>query len=101
MRQVSAWGQFWWDLAALHKVHGCGITTPLQTGNKPVHRGRYFSTWYRSTPLGPVYYPVDGDTMIGMMRNGLVQTGCSNVRMKTALLNVAVEMVTVEMEKRA
>ena len=99
MRQASAWGQFWWDLAKLHNAHGCGITTPLQPGRAETWRGLYHSTWYRSTPKGPVYYSVDGDTMIAMLRDGLNKLGCNTLHMKIGLLKVAIEQVLYQLEK--
>lgn len=100
IRQASAWGQFWWDLSSRHRVHGCGINTPLQPNNRREWRGEYWSTWYRSTDLGPVYLPVDGETMIDMLRDGLTKTGCDTLHMKMALLNVAIEQVIYQLEKR-
>ena len=95
-RQASAWGQFWWDLHQTHNVYGCGIYTPL-SGPAPAHRGAYYSTWYRSTPLGPVYYSVNGDTMWAMMRDGLNQLKCNDLRMKLALLAVIMEDITYQL----
>lgn len=98
IRQVSAWGQFWFDLGSIYRVHGCGIYTPLWTHEpKPVHRGRYYSTWFRMTDAGPIYYSVNGDTMWEMMRDGLVQTGCHDLRMKLALLAVIMEDIAYEL----
>lgn len=95
-RQVSAWGQFWWDLAALHRVHGCAIYTPL-SGPAPAHRGAYQSTWFHMTDAGPIYYSVNGATMWEMMRDGLAQTGSNSLRMKLALLAVIVEDILYEL----
>lgn len=94
MKQVSAWGQFWFDLSSLHGVHGCAIFTPrCDHIPRPAHRGIYYSTWYRMTPTGAVYYHVDGDTMSDMMLDGLRKTGCMNLRMKLSLLATVIEHV--------
>ncbi len=92
MRQVSAWGQFWFDLSSQFRVHGCAIFTPSCTHiPRPLHRGRYYSTWVRHSDHGAIYYSVNGDTMLDMLRDGLVQTGAMSARMKLALLTLAVE----------
>lgn len=94
IRQVSAWGQFWADLSAIHRVHGTGITTPLcRHLPHPPHRGAYYSTWIRWHGNSPIYLAVDGDTMADMLRDGLVQTGCYNLRMKLALVAVLAEYI--------
>jgi hypothetical protein len=98
IRQASAWGQFWRDLSDRHDVHGCGIYTPLWHEPRPLHRGRYYSTWFRMVPYAggrsPIYYSVNGDTMWEMMRDGLNQTGTNNLQMKLALLNCVIEHIT-------
>ncbi len=99
IRQASAWGQFWFDLSALHRVHGCAIYTPLWGGERPLHRGLYHSTWFRWVNGGPIYYQVDGDTMIEMLRDGLIKTGCYNLRMKIALLAVLTDQINYSLER--
>lgn len=98
IRQASAWGQFWFDLSSVHRVHGCAIYTPLWSGERPPHRGLYHSTWFRWVNGGPIYYNVDGDTMIGMLKNGLHKTGSNDLRMKLALLALVLETTTSNME---
>lgn len=101
MKQASAWGQFWFDLSDQHRVHGCAIFTPRCTHiPHPAYRGAYYSTWYRMTDKGPIYYAVNGHNLIEMLRDGLIQAGCWNVRMRLSLLAVAFEMIEFEMEKR-
>lgn len=100
IRQVSAWGQFWADLSHRHKVHGCGIFTPLWHEPRPAHRGLYHSTWYRMHNGSPIYYQVDGDTMTDMLRDGLAKTGADCLLMRTALLALCIERVTHQFEAR-
>jgi hypothetical protein len=92
IRQVSAWGQFWFDLSAQHNVQGAGIVTPLcEHLPHPPYRGAYYSTWVKWHNGSPIYHSVDGATMTQMIRNGLIKTGCYNLRMKVALLAVLLE----------
>lgn len=100
MQQASAWGQFWFDLSSLG-VHGGAIFTPLQRHIKhPAHRGKFYSTWHRMTPKGPVYYAVNGDTMVDMLLDGLRQTGTVGIRMKLTLIAMLTEAITVGLESR-
>lgn len=111
IRQASAWGQFWADLSEQHRVHGCGILTPLCDDNikrayiqmnrvRQDWRKPYFSTWVRHTKHGAIYYSVEGDTMIELLRDGLIKTGCYNLRMKIAMLAVLLEQMEWTLEKR-
>lgn len=100
IRQASAWGQFWADLSEQHKVHGCATFTPLTTHiPRPAHRGLFYSTWYRMTPLGPVYFSVDGSTMTEMLRDGLTKAGCLTLRMKVNLLAALLEEIEYKLER--
>lgn len=99
IRQASAWGQFWFDLSSVHRVHGCAIYTPLWHQPRPLHRGLYHSTWFRWVDGGPIYYQVDGDTMTQMLQDGLRQTGANDLRMKLALLALVLETSTNAMER--
>ena len=64
-----------------------------------MHRGLYHSTWFRWVNGGPIYYQVDGDTMIEMLRDGLIKTGCYNLRMKIALLAVLTDQINYSLER--
>lgn len=100
IRQVSAWGQFWFDLSAQHRVQGSGITTPLcHHLPHPAHRGRYYSTWIKWFNGSPIYYGVDGSTMTEMIRDGLIKTGTYNLRMKVALLAVLLEEIEFKLAR--
>lgn len=98
IRQPSAWGQFWVDLADHYSIHSSGVFTPLWHEPKPLHRGSYYGTWFRMVPYGnerrPVYFAVDGETMWEFMRNGLKQAGCYNLHMKMLLLEVIIEHIS-------
>lgn len=100
MQQSSAWGQFWYDLSALHRVYGSAIFTPLcQHIERPPHRGLYRTTFCKWTAKGPVYFAADGATMTEMLRDGLVQTGTFNLRMKIALLAVQAEQIEMKLAR--
>lgn len=99
IQQASAWGQFWFVLSARYRVQGSAIYTPEWHQPRPQHRGKYYSTWAKWNDAGPVYYSVNGDTMVQMLRNGLEQTGCYDVRMGFALLAVLVEQITQRLER--
>lgn len=94
IKQASAWGQFWADLSEQHSVHGCGITTPLQS-NRQAWRKAYYSTWFKMVEHGgkrePVYYSVEGDTMSAMLLDGLAKTGALTMRMRMMVLACAIE----------
>lgn len=98
IRQPSAWGQLWADLAERHGVHACGMFTPNWHQPKPSFRGDYYSTWFRMVPHGnerrAVYFPVDGDTAWGMIRNGLEKAGANDLHMKLLLLACIVEHIS-------
>lgn len=110
MRQVSAWGQFWFDLSSLHRVQGGAIFSPLssdhirrsyvemnRTGQS--WRKPYFSMWVKWHGKSAVYVPVEGDTMTQMIRDGLIKTGCYNLRMKIALLAVLAEEIEYRLSR--
>lgn len=110
IRQVSAWGQFWFDLSSLHRVSGGAIFTPRcsdQIKRSYVQMNRvsqswrkpYFSTWVVHTPRGAIYYSVEGNTMVQMLRDGLQKTGCLNLRMKIALFAVLLEEIEYRLER--
>lgn len=100
MRQSSAWGQFWFDLSSVHGIHGCGITTPLQTHLPPQPwKKAYHGLWVKCGPHGCVYKEAQGDTMIDYLRDGLRVWGVADLRMKVALLAVALEDVEWKLER--
>jgi len=100
IRQVSAWGQFWADLSELYGVHGCGITTPLQTHLPPQPwKKAYHGLWVSHRSGAAVYREAQGDTMIEYLRDGLQIWGCYNLRMKVALLAVLLEEIEFRLER--
>lgn len=106
IRQASAWGQFWADLGEQHRIHGCGVFSPLSRHLHlpavPSWRKAYFSTWFKSNYPhgGPVYFAVEGDTMTDMLRDGLIKAGCYNLRMKLLLLAVLLEEIEYKLARR-
>ena len=102
IRQSSAWGQFWFDLSAIHGIHGCGITTPLQTHLPPQPwKKPYHGLWVSHRSGGAVYREAQGETMIDYLRDGLRQWEIDRcIRMKVALLAVACEEVEWKLERQ-
>lgn len=111
MRQVSAWGQFWFALAE-RRVYGGGILSPASA--EWVHKA-YFDAngWVRPDPSPPytcqfrvfdakdrpIHFRANGDSMASMLRHGLQQTGQWDLPMQLRLLAVVTENLLYQLER--
>jgi hypothetical protein len=111
VKQVSAWGDFWFTLAR-RRVYAGGILSPLSA--EWVHKA-YFEVNQerRPNPCPPytcqfrvfdakdraIHFRANGNTMAEMLRHGLQQTGQWDLQMQLCLLAVVTENLLHKLER--